>query len=51
MRGTKRTCLVCEVRFYDLIRSPILRARRPCVRFKLSRHTKRLSGEAWPDIS
>jgi uncharacterized protein (TIGR02300 family) len=23
MRGTKRTCLVCEVRFYDLARSPI----------------------------
>ena len=23
MRGTKRTCLACEVRFYDLARSPI----------------------------
>ena len=23
MRGTKRTCLSCEVRFYDLARSPI----------------------------
>jgi uncharacterized protein (TIGR02300 family) len=24
MRGTKRTCQVCEVRFYDLARSPIV---------------------------
>jgi len=24
MRGTKRTCQVCEVRFYDLARNPIL---------------------------
>jgi uncharacterized protein (TIGR02300 family) len=24
MRGTKRTCLACEVRFYDLARSPIV---------------------------
>ena len=24
MRGTKRTCQACEVRFYDLARSPIV---------------------------
>jgi uncharacterized protein (TIGR02300 family) len=24
MRGTKRTCLACEVRFFDLARNPIL---------------------------
>jgi uncharacterized protein (TIGR02300 family) len=24
MRGTKRTCQVCEVRFYDLARNPIV---------------------------
>jgi hypothetical protein len=24
MRGTKRTCLACEVRFYDLARNPIV---------------------------
>jgi hypothetical protein len=24
MPGTKRTCQVCEVRFYDLARSPIV---------------------------